>query len=108
MKQYEVTFNSVNTTAWSKPITLLVIAPETITENTGAMLFNHGWSGNRFQNQEQMEFTADQFDLVCVSAEYRQSGYDFDPVVGRGAYAPYDTSHLQVYRSGRRRFAAEV
>jgi predicted esterase len=44
-----------------------------------------------------MEYTVDKFNLVCVSTEYRQIGYDFNPVTGRGSSMPYDISFLQTF-----------
>jgi fermentation-respiration switch protein FrsA (DUF1100 family) len=44
-----------------------------------------------------MEWTADRFNLVCLAVEYRQSGYDFNPVTGFGACCPYDASFLQTF-----------
>lgn len=97
MKRYEFTFESVNSDSYTKPITVLVVEPETLTPHTGAMLFTHGWGGSRFQHEDKMLYAADPFDLVCISVEYRQSGYDFNPVTGRGAYLPYDASFYQVF-----------
>jgi len=97
MKTFEITYNSVNSETYPKPITMLIIQPDCINDNTGAMLFTHGWGGNRFQHRDKMEYTADEFNLVCISVEYRQSGYDFNPVTGLGAYLPYDASFYQVF-----------
>ena len=97
MKRYEFTFESVNSDNYTKPITVLIIEPDTLTADTGAMLFTHGWGGNRFQHEDKMLYAADPFNLVCVSVEYRQSGYDFNPVTGRGSYCPYDASFYQVF-----------
>ncbi len=97
MKKYEISFLSSNTEAYPKMITALIIEPDKLNAHTGAMLFTHGWGGNRFQHQDKMEYTADKFNLVCISTEYRQSGYDFDPVKGLGAYLPYDASFYQVF-----------
>ncbi len=97
MKIYELTYNSVNSETYPKPITVFVVQPDSINDNTGAMLFTHGWGGNRYQHQDKMEWTADRFNLVCISVEYRMSGYDFNPITGRGAYLPYDASFYQVF-----------
>ena len=97
MNRYEVTFDSLNSESYAKPITVLVIEPDTIGPNTGVMLFTHGWGGNRFQHQDKMDYTAEAFDLICISVEFRMSGYDFNPVTGAGAYVPYDASFLQVF-----------
>jgi len=97
MKRYEITFEALNSESYSKPITVLVVEPDSIGPRTGAMLFTHGWGGNRFQYEETMLFAAERFDLVCLSVEFRQSGYDFDPVKGEGAYLPYDASFYQTF-----------
>lgn len=97
MRKYEFVFNSVNSEKYPKPITVLVIEPDNINKDTGAMLFTHGWGGNRFQHQDKMEYTVDKYNLLCISAEYRQSGFDFDPLKGHGAYLPYDASFYQVF-----------
>ena len=96
MRRYELTYQSLNSEAYSKPIRVLVMAPDHIGADTGAMLFTHGWGGNRFQYERAMTYTVERFDLVCVSVEYRQSGFDFDAATGRGALRPYDASHYQV------------
>ena len=36
------------------------------------------------------------YNLVGIAPEYRQSGYDADPVAGRGTVIPYDFSRFQV------------
>jgi predicted esterase len=97
MRKYEYTFDSVNSINYSKPITVLVLEPDHLDKNTGMMLFTHGWGGNRFQHQDKMEYSVDRHNLICISTEYRQSGYDFDPVTGRGAYLPYDVSFYQTF-----------
>ncbi len=97
MRRYEIVFRSVNTESYGKPITALVIEPERLSPGTGAMLFTHGWGGNRFQYEEAMAFAVERFDLVCVSVEFRGSGYDFDPAKGHGACCPYDASFYQVF-----------
>lgn len=97
MQKYELTFESLNTESYAKPITVLVMQPDKMDENTGAMVFTHGWGGNRFQHVDKMQWTVDRFNLVCLSVEYRQSGYDFNPVTGLGAYRPYDASFLQTF-----------
>lgn len=96
MRRYEFTYQSLNSESYSKPIRVLVMAPDRIGAHTGAMLFTHGWGGNRFQYERTMTYTVERFDLVCASVEYRQSGFDFDPARGRGALRPYDASHYQV------------
>ena len=96
MKKYEISFPSTNSATYPKMITVLIIAPDKINSETGAMLFTHGWGGSRFQHQDKMEYTVELFNLACISVEYRQSGYDFDPVKGLGAYLPYDASFYQV------------
>lgn len=96
MRRYELTFESLNSESYTKPIRVLVIEPDQIGEHTGAMLFTHGWGGNRFQYEQTMLYAVDDFDLVCISVEFRQSGFDFNPATGRGALLPYDASHYQV------------
>ena len=87
----------MNSENYVKPIAVAVIEPDNVDTETGMMLFSHGWGGNRFQHQDKMEYTADRFNLICLSAEYRQSGYDFNPVTGKGSYVPYDASFHQVF-----------
>lgn len=97
MRKYDVTYDSVNSEYYSKRITALVIEPDIRDAETGVMLFTHGWSGNRFQHQDKMEYAVDAFNLVCVSVEFRQSGYDYDPLRGLGSMAPYDLSFYQLF-----------
>jgi predicted esterase len=97
MREFELTFKSVNRDGCPKPITALVIAPNKIDSQTGIMMFTHGMGGCRFGPRPLMEFTADEFNLICVSTEFRQSGYDFDPVGGAGICFPYDGSFYQVF-----------
>jgi len=97
MQNYEFTYSNVNIDFCTKPITVLVLEPECIGPETGVMLFSHGWGGNRFQHQDKMEYARAHFDLVAVSVEYRQSGYDFDPIKGSGADVPYDANFMQVF-----------
>ena len=97
MKTFEVTFNSMNSETYPKPITVLVIAPDKMNSETGAMLFTHGWGGNRFQHQDKMEYSVNKFNIVCISVEFRMSGYDFNMTTGRGAYLPYDGSFMQTF-----------
>jgi predicted esterase len=88
---------SINSEFYAKPITALVIEPDEVNQDTGAMLFTHGWGGNRFQHQDKMEVSADALNIACIAVEFRQSGYDFDAVRGIGACHPYDASHFQVF-----------
>ena len=97
MRSFEITYPSVNSVHYRKSITALIMEPDNVTPNTGAMLFTHGWGGNRFQHQDKMECACERNDLVCISVEYRMSGYDFDPVTGAGAYLPYDASFYQTF-----------
>lgn len=97
MRKYEFTFHSVNSENYSKPITVLVIEPDNLTPNTGIMHFTHGWGGNRFQHLDKMEYSVEKYNLICISTEYRQSGYDFDAITGVGADRPYDASFYQVF-----------
>ena len=97
MRKFELTFDSLNTEHYAKPITVLVIMPDETDSETGAMLFTHGWGGNRFQHQDKMEYAAANSNVVALSVEYRMSGFDFNPVTGLGSYLPYDGSFLQVF-----------
>lgn len=97
MRKYEISFPSVNSASYSKSITALVIEPDNIDSETGAMLFSHGWGGNRFQHQDKMEYSTENFNVISIATEYRQSGYDFDAVKGLGSYLPYDGSFYQVF-----------
>ena len=96
MKTYELVFDSVNSESYSKPITMLVVEPDAFDADTGAMLFTHGWGGNRFQHRERMEYAVKNFNIAALSVEFRMSGYDFNPVTGSGSYVPYDASFMQV------------
>ena len=95
VREYEITFQSLNDAIYTKPITALVLEPDAIGSSTGAMLCTHGWSGNRFSTRSILEFACQNLDVVCISTEFRQSGYDFNPVTGLGSYVPYDASLLQ-------------
>ena len=96
MRQYEITYFSFNSEYYTKRLTALVIEPDMLGPETGVMLFSHGWGGNRFQHQDKMEYAADTFNLVCLSVEFRQSGFEFDPVKGLGSMVPYDLSFYQL------------
>lgn len=96
MRDYDFTFKSANAALYSKPITVYVVEPERITAGTGLMHCAHGWAGNRFQYADLMKEFADRYDVVCIATEFRQSGYDADPVTGAGYDVPYDASHFQV------------
>ncbi len=97
MRRYEIGYTSVNSENYGKPITALVTEPDEIGAGTGVMLFTHGWGGSRFQHEDKMLLAAEAFDLICVAVEYRQSGFDFDPVTGQGADVPYDAGFYQVF-----------
>lgn len=97
MRRFEITFPSVNSTSYPKWITALVMEPDTINDQTGAMLFTHGWGSNRYHHEDKMAVTAAEFNLVCLCVEYRQSGLAFDPHRGLGAEIPYDASFLQTF-----------
>lgn len=97
MQRREIIYESVNSASYPKPLTALVLTPDRIGNHTGAMLFTHGWGGNRFQHEDKMQAAVEAFDLVCVSVEFRQSGFDFDPVKGTGWDVPYDAGFLQVF-----------
>jgi len=97
MRTTELTISSINTVTHPKQITALVIEPDIVGSQTGVMLFTHGWRGNRFLHQDKMKWAADRYNVIAVSVEFRQSGYDFDSVHGRGSYVPYDASFYQVF-----------
>ena len=97
MKSLEIRFKSINTDTYAKNITATLNVPDRIDADTGVMLATHGWGGNRFQHVEQMALAAEQYNVIAVGTEYRLSGYDFDPVTGRGASLPYDGSFYQVF-----------
>ena len=97
MRRYETIFPSVNTRAYAKPITALVMEPDPPPRRPGAMLVTHGWGGNRFQYEQQMAWAAERLGLVCVAPEFRQSGLDHDAARGCGWDVPYDLSFYQVF-----------
>jgi len=97
MLRYEIVLPSVNTLLYPKPITTLVMAPESIHSTTGVLLFSHGWGWSRLRFADLMAEVAEKHDLLCLCSEYRQSGLDFDPVKGVGYSVPYDASFLQVF-----------
>ena len=97
MKSYDIRFPCLNSEDYDKWISAHVVQPDLIDDRTGAMLLNHGWGGNRFQYRDIQQDYCDRYNLVTICTEYRQSGFDFDPVTGLGAYRPYDFSHLQVF-----------
>ncbi len=97
MRKFEFVFDSVNSLNYSKPIRALALLPQQIDSNCGFMLFTHGWGGNRFGHLEIMKKVAEEQRLICLSCEYRMSGYDFNEVSGSGSYIPYDASFLQVF-----------
>ena len=96
MNEFEITFQSTNTQSYSKKIFVYAVRPSVMNARTGLMHFAHGWGGNRYQYREMQQEFADRYNLVCIAAEFRQSGYYFDPVTGTGADLPYDASHYQV------------
>ena len=97
MHRYEISFNSANTALSVKPITALVCEPDRIGPDTGAMLFTHGWGGNRYGDLGKIVEACEQYDLVCISVEFRQSGYDYDATRGSGWDCPYDLSFYQLF-----------
>ena len=96
MRAFDFSFMSTNTINYAKRITAYVVEPSRIVADTGLLHCAHGWGGNRFQYTELMQDFADRYNLLCLATEFRQSGYDFDSVTGRGADMPYDASHYQV------------
>lgn len=96
MLEFDLTFLSTNTVHYAKRITAWVVAPDQLTPDTGLLHCCHGWSGNRFQYTDLMRDFANRYNLLCVATEFRQSGYDCDPVTGLGSCIPYDASHIQV------------
>jgi len=78
-----------------KKIEVLTVSPEIINGDTGLMLVLHGWGGNRYQYQDMMGNFSNRYNVVCISPEYRDSGFDVSPE-GTGIRQPYDFSHLQV------------
>ncbi|MBO7621563.1 MAG: alpha/beta fold hydrolase [Victivallales bacterium] len=98
MQKFELSFDSIGCNeTYTKEITILVVAPDKFDDKTGAMLFCHGWGGNRFQHQEFMKAVADKFNLLCLSPEYRMSGFDYAPRNGYGWFKPYDLSFYQTF-----------
>jgi len=95
-KEYEIVFAGCNSIHYSKQITVYIVPPAKPDENTGIMHFAHGWGGNRFQYREMQKDFSNRYNLFCVSTEYRQSGFDCNPVTGAGACIPYDASNMQV------------
>jgi len=98
MQKFELSFDSIGCNeTYTKEITILVVAPDKFDDKTGAMLFCHGWGSNRFQHQEFMKAVADKFNLLCLSPEYRMSGFDYAPRSGLGWFKPYDLSFYQTF-----------
>ncbi len=97
MRRYEIKYQSVNLREHPKEITALVVEPDKWSANTGVMLFTHGWGKNRFYDLDKIEYSCERFDLVCISVEYRHSGYEFNAASGDGYLCPYDTSFYQVF-----------
>lgn len=96
MRDFETVFKSSNSIHYAKPITVYVTVPDGMDAETGLMHFAHGWGGNRYQYRAMQQEFSDRYNVVGVATEFRQSGYDFDPVTGTGAYRPYDASNVQV------------
>ncbi len=96
MKRYEIAYRTTNGVKETRPITALMIEPDTIGPDTGVLLVTHGWGPNRFQHEDKMRVAAEEYNLVCLAVEYRQSGYACDPVGGYGWDCPYDASFYQV------------
>ena len=96
MKRYEIAYASADPSE-GKRIVALVCEPDRLGPATGALLVTHGWGPNRFQHQDSLEWAVERFDLVGIAVEYRQSGYEADPVRGYGWTCPYDASFYQVF-----------
>jgi dienelactone hydrolase len=97
MHRYEVTYNSVNTADCAKPITALVCEPDHIGPDTGVLLLTHGWGGTRFNELGKINEACEPYNLVCISVEFRKSGFDYDPQGGSGWDCPYDLSFYQLF-----------
>ena len=97
MRRYEITYNSANTADSAKPITALVCEPDRITPDTGAMLLTHGWGGSRYNELGKIGEACEQYNLVCISVEFRQSGLAHNSNVGSGWDCPYDLSFFQLF-----------
>lgn len=97
MREYEICFRSVNVEDLPAPVVSLVMEPDAVSSRTGVMLFTHGWGCNRYYDRDKIEYTCDRFNLICVSVEYRHSGFAFNPATGKGYLRPYDTSFYQVF-----------
>jgi hypothetical protein len=85
MTEYEVTLKTCNSIHYPKPIVAYVTVPDRMSGDTGLMHFAHGWAGNRYGYKAMQQEFSDRYNLVGVATEFRQSGYDFDPVAGLGA-----------------------
>lgn len=96
MAAFDYTFLSSNKPTSGKRITAWVVEPDQFTPETGLLHCCHGWSVNRFGYADLMRDFANRYNLLCLCTEFRQSGYDFDPITGRGSCVPYDASHWQV------------
>ena len=59
MRKFELTFDTLNSTDYAKQIPVFVLVPDDMNSETGAMLFTHGWGGNRFQHQDKMEWAVE-------------------------------------------------
>jgi pimeloyl-ACP methyl ester carboxylesterase len=97
MRTLDITFRSTNSATYPKPITALVVEPDAVGQQTGVLLVSHGWGGNRRDYLPTMEYAARELGLLCLSVEFRGSGYDFDPVTGKGSVVPYDGSFYQLF-----------
>lgn len=97
MHRYEISFLSASTQDCPKPIVAVVCEPDHIGANTGAMLFTHGWGGTRYNDLGKIGEACEPYDLVCVSVEFRQSGFDYDANRGSGWDCPYDLSFYQLF-----------
>ena len=89
---------------------MLIAEPPQLGPETGFLLVVHGHGSSRFRYRAAMERWAARYNLICVSPEYRDSGFDAEPEIGKGIRTPYDYDHLQTldalnaYRAARLKY----
>ena len=85
---------------WSqdRDIIAAVCEPEAINGDTGFLLVIHGHGNNRFQYAETMRKWSEEFNLISICAEYRDSGRDSGLGL-KGSRIPYDGNYKQVMDS---------